>query len=223
MAAKLWWMIHKDLVSEWRARRAWPSMLLFGLVVAVMFSVQIDPLPESKAQITGSLLWLAIFFAGMLAIDRSFSAEREEGCGQGLSLYPVSSAAIFLAKLATNVIALGTLQAVLIPLFVVLCDAPLAMHPWAMLLVAALGNLGIAAVGTLLSALTSAMRHTGSMLALLALPLAVPVVLAAAKATQCLGGDEFDADCWRWVQLLAVFAGVFTAAGVLLFDFVRED
>ena len=88
---------------------------------------------------------------------------------------------------------------------------------------AALGNLGIAAVGTLLSALTSGTRHTGSMLALLALPLAVPVVLAAAKATQGLGGDQIDADCWRWVQLLGVFAGVFTAAGVLLFDFVRED
>ena len=61
MVAKLWWMIHKDLVSEWRARRAWPAMLLFGAVVALMFSVQIDPIPERKAQITGSLLWLAIF------------------------------------------------------------------------------------------------------------------------------------------------------------------
>ena len=121
-------MIHKDLVSEWRAR-AWPSMLLFGVVVAVMFSVQIGPLPEYKAQITGSLLWLAIFFAGMLAIDRSFAAEREEGCGEGLSLYPISSAAIFLAKLATNVIALTVLQAVLIPLFVVLCDAPWRRTP----------------------------------------------------------------------------------------------
>jgi heme exporter protein B len=223
LAAKLWWMIHKDLISEWRARRAWPAMLLFGMMVALMFSAQIDPLPERKAQITGSLLWLAIFFAGMPAIDRSFAAEREEGCGQGLLLYPISSTAIFLAKLGVNVVALGVLQAVLIPLFIVLCDAPLAMHPGAMLLVAMLGNLGIASVGTLLSALTSGTRQSGSLLALLALPLAIPVVLAAAKATQCLGGNQIDADWRLWVQLLGAFAGVFVMAGVLLFDFVMED
>jgi heme exporter protein B len=221
--AKLWWMIRKDLLSEWRARRAWPSMLLFGTVVAVIFSVQIDPLPEYKAQIAGSLLWLAIFFAGMPAIDRSFAAEREEGCGQSLSLYPISCTAIYFAKLGVNVIALAALQAVLIPLFIMLCDAPLAMHPGAMLLVAALGNVGIASVGTLLSALTSGTRHSGSMLAVIALPLAIPVLLAAAKATQCLGASQIDADCWRWVQLLGVFAGLFTAAGALLFDFVMED
>ena len=223
MVAKLWWMIHKDLISEWRARRAWPAMLLFGIVVALMFSVQVDPLPEQKAQITGSLLWLAIFFAGMLAIDRSFATEREEGCGQSLRLYPISSVAIFFAKLGVNVVALGALQAVLIPLFIVLCDAPLAMHPWAMLLVAILGNLGIASIGTLLSALTAGMRQSGSLLAILALPLTIPVVMAAAKATQCLGGDQIDADWWRWVQLLAAFAGVFITAGVLLIDFVMED
>ncbi len=223
MAAKLWWMIHKDLVSEWRARRAWPAMLLFGTMVALMFGVQIDPLPEHKAQITGSLLWLAIFFAGMLAIDRSFAAEREEGCGQGMQLYPISSTAIFLSKLAVNVVALAALQTVLIPLFIVLCDAPLAMHPGAMLLVAMLGNLGIASVGTLLSALTSGTRHSGSLLALLALPLTIPVVLAASKATQCLGGEQISPDWRLWVQLLGAFAAVFTMAGVLLYDFVMED
>jgi heme exporter protein B len=216
-------MIHKDLLSEWRARRVWPSMLLFGMVVAVIFSVQIDPLSGSRAQIAASLLWLAIFFAGMPAIDRSFAAEREEGCGQSLLLYPISSTAIYFAKLGVNVIALAALQAVLIPLFIMLCDGPLAMHPWAMLLVATVGNLGIASVGTLLSALTSATRHSGSMLAVVALPLAIPVLLAAAKATQCLGANQIDADCWRWVQLLGVFAGLFTAAGALLFDFVMED
>jgi heme exporter protein B len=216
-------MIHKDLVSEWRARRAWPAMLLFGMVVALMFSTQIDPIPGQKAQISGSLLWLAIFFAGMLAIDRSFAAEREEGCGQGLLLYPISSAAIYLAKLGVNVVALGALQAILIPLFIVLCDAPLAIHPWVMFLVAILGNLGIASVGTLLSAMTSGTRQSGSLLAILALPFTIPVVLAASKATQCLGGDQIDGDCWCWIQLMGAFAGVFITAGILLFDVMMED
>ena len=60
----------------------------------------------------------------------------------------------------------------------------LASHPWAMLLVALAGNVGIAAVGTLLSALAAGIRRNASLLVLLVLPLAAPVVIAAAEATR---------------------------------------
>ena len=63
MTAQIWWMIHKDLVSEWRSRRAWPAMILLGIVVAVVFSVQMDLPSEYKRQIAASLLWVAIFLA----------------------------------------------------------------------------------------------------------------------------------------------------------------
>jgi heme exporter protein B len=223
VAAKLCWMIHKDLVSEWRARRAWPAMLLLGIVVALMFAVQMDLAPEQKTQTVGSLLWLAVFFAGMLALDRSFAAEREDGCWEGLLLYPVSPTAVYFAKLAVNVIALGAVQCVLIPLFVVLSDVPLLARPWAMLLVAVLGNLGIAAVGTLLSALASGIRHGANLSVLLVLPLVIPVVLGAAEATRLGIEESLDAAWWRWCQLLAAFAVVFIAAGAVLFEFVTED
>lgn len=223
MLAKLWWMIHKDLVSEYRARRVWPGMLLFGMVVALVFGIQMDVAADQKRRMVGSLLWLATFFAGMLAVDRSFASEREEGCWEGLLLYPISPSAIFLGKLAVNVVALAALQAVLIPLFVVLSDVPLLAHPGAMLLVALLGNLGIAALGTLLSALAAGIRHSGNLLALLALPMAVPVVLASAEATRLMTQGDFGAEWWRWVQLLGAFAVIFVTAGVLLFDFLVED
>lgn len=223
MLAKLWWIARKDLLSEYRARRVWPAMLLFGTVVALVFGMQVDLLPGQGQRLVGSLLWLATFFAGMLAIDRSFASEREERCWEGLLLYPVSPAAIFLAKLVVNVVALAALQCVLIPLFVVFSDAPLLAHPWAMLLVALLGNLGIAAMGTLVSALANGIRHSGNLLALLALPMAVPVVLGSAEATRLLAEGTFGAEWWRWIQLLGAFAVVFITAGVLLFDFVIED
>ena len=153
MAAKLWWMIQKDLVSEWRTRRVWPAMLLFGAVVAMLFSLQMDLPEQQRPPVVGGLLWLAVFFAGMVAVDRSFTAEREEGCWDGLLLCPISPTAIYFAKLAANAVALAGLQAVLIPLFGVLAGARLGGHPWAMMLVALLGNLGITSAGTLLSAL----------------------------------------------------------------------
>ena len=221
--AKFLWMIHKDLVSECRARMVWPAMLLLGIAVALVLSIQMDLLPDQKRQMVGGLLWLAIFFAGMLAIDRSFASEREDGCWEGLLLYPVSTTTVYLAKLAVNVVALAALQCVLIPLFVVLSDVPLLAHPWAMLLVALLGNLGIAAIGTLLSALATGIRQSRNLLVLLVLPMVIPVVLAAAEATSLIAEGNLQAEWWRWVQLLGGFAVIFIVAGTVLFDFVVED
>ena len=152
MIAKLWWMVHKDLASEWRARRVWPAMLLFGAVVALVFSVQMDLLPDQRAKIAGGLLWLAIFFAGMPAIDRSLASERDEGCWDALRLYPMPSTLIYLAKLLTNIMALAALECFIVPLFIVLCGVSLDAHPWHVVFIAALGNFGISAVGTLVSA-----------------------------------------------------------------------
>ena len=151
MAAQIWWMIHKDLVSEWRSRRAWPAMILFGIVVAVVFSLQIDLPSEYKRQIAASVLWITIFLAATLSLDRSFALEREDACWRVLLLYPVSPSSVYAAKLAANIIWLAVLQAAIIPLFAVLTDVPLLDRPWAMGLVALLGNVGIAAVGTLLA------------------------------------------------------------------------
>ena len=223
MVARLWWMIHKDLQSECRARQVWPAILLFGVVVAVVFSLQMDLPPGPKQQIVGGMLWLAILFAGMIAVGRSFTSERDENCWEALLLYPISPATIYLAKLTVNAVALAALQCVLIPLFTVLCDAPLLARPGAMLLVALLGNLGIAAIGTLLGALAAAVRNNRNLLELLVMPMAIPVVLAAAEATRLQLEGNIDAQWWRSVQLLGAFAVVFVVVGIVLFDFAVEE
>ena len=223
MVAKLWWMVHKDLASEWRARRVWPAMLLFGTIVALVFSVQMDLLPEQRAKIAGGLLWLAIFFAGMPAIDRSLAFEHDEGCWDALRLYPMPSTLIYLAKLFTNIAALAVLECFVIPLFIAVCGASFDAHPWRIVLIAALGNFGISAVGTLVSAMVAGVRQGGGLLALVVLPLSIPVVLAAAEATRLLLEGDPGPEWWRWIQLLATFAVVFLTAGVMLFDVAIED
>ncbi len=223
MIAKFWWIVHKDLVCECRAWRVWPAMLLFGIVVALVFSIQMDLPPDQKLRTVGGLLWLAIFFAGILAIDRSFASEREQGCWEALLLYPVSPTYVYLAKLVVNVIALGALQCVLIPLFIAFSDVPLLARPGPMVLVAVLGNLGIASIGTLLSALTTSLRHAGNLTVLLVLPMIIPVVLAAAEATRLIASGNLGPEWWRCIELLGAFAIVFITAGIVLFDFAVED
>jgi heme exporter protein B len=223
VAAQIWWIIHKDLVSEWRSRRAWPAMILLGIVVAVVFSVQIDLPSAYKGQIAASLLWITIFLAATLSLDRSFALECEDGCWQALLRYPVSPSSVYLAKLAVNVVWLAVLQCALIPLFAVLTDVPLLGRPWAMALVALLGNVGIASAGTLLGALAARVQKGANLTALLALPMVIPVVLAAAEATRIQAEGRIDAAWWDWNGLLASFAAIFIVAGVVLMDFVAEE
>ena len=220
---QLWWLIHKDLVVEFRTRQAWPAMLLLGVIVAVLFSLQIDlPRPERPAA-AGTMLWLATLFAGLVAIERTGAAEQQDGCWDALTLYPLPHSSIYLAKLVVNFIALLALECILIPLFVVLADVPLLRHAWAMILVAVLGSLGMAAAGTLDSTLTHGLRQRGAGLSLLVLPLLLPLVLSAAEATRLIAEDDMGEEWWRWIQFLGGFAVVFTTIGIVLFGFLVEE
>jgi heme exporter protein B len=122
-----------------------------------------------------------------------------------------------------NFTTLSGVAAVLVPLLVVLADAPLLDRPAMMLLVALLANLGIAAIGTLIGGLVNGVRRRGNLIVLLLLPLILPVLLGAGEATRLLiAGDLGDA-FWRWVQLLAAFAVMFFTVAVLAFEYVIED
>ena len=164
----LWWLIHKDLTRELRAQHVWPGMVLLGLVLVFLLATQIDlPAgPEStrrrRAAVAGHL------FCRHVGLDRSFTNERDAGCWQALTLYPIAPSVLFLAKMAVNLAALVILELVLVPAFIVLTDVPFAARPGPLLLIAALGNVGFAAVGTLVSGLTAGLRHRGGLLTLLA-------------------------------------------------------
>lgn len=220
--AGFWWIVHKDLVSEFRSRRVWPAMLLMGIVVALLFSIQMNLLPEQKRQILGGLLWLSVFFAGTSLFDRSFALEREDGCQGALQLLPVGPGTVFLAKLTVNALALLALEGLLIPLFFILSDLSLGAHAGPLLLIAVLASPALAAVGTLVSGLAVG-QGRGGLLVLVVLPLAVPVLLAAAECTRLALESRLDEVWWRWLQLLGAFAVIFVAAGVLLFEYVIED
>jgi heme exporter protein B len=86
-----------------------------------------------------------------------------------------------------------------------------------------LGNIGFAAVGTLLSCLVAGLRQRAGVLALLLLPLVAPVILGSAEATTMLLAGQMDALWWRWIQFLSIFAALFTVVGALAFELVVEE
>jgi heme exporter protein B len=223
VAKQLWWIIHKDLLCEYRGRRVWPAMVVLGVVVVLILAIQMGLLPDQKQQICGGMLWLAIFFAAVLALDRSFAAEHDDGCWNALQLYGATPTTVYLAKVLVNGIWITAIEALLIPLFIVLADVPLLRHPVELLLVVFLGNVGLAAAGTLLGAMTAGLRKGGNLTAMVVLPITFPQLMAAAEATRLLTADVIDAACWRWLQLLGLFALMFLVAGAALVDFVVEE
>lgn len=218
-----WWIVHKDLLREWRAPRAWPATLLLGIVLALAAAMQIELAQARQAGLAGGLFWLAAFFAATAAIERSFAGEREEGCWDGLLLYPAAPATIFLAKFAVNLLALLCLNGVLIPAFFAFAGAPLGEHVWGFLAIVILANTCVAAAGTIVSALTQGLGQRTGLFALLLLPLISPVVLGASQATQTLFSGAGGALSNGWGQLLAVFAALLVVLGAMLFEFLIED
>jgi heme exporter protein B len=219
----LWWLIHKDFIREIRALQSWPRTLLIGMVMVLLLAAQIDLAMDRQIGAVSGLIWITIFFSATVSIERSFASERNDGCWPALQQFPISPSVIFLAKAAVNSFTTSILALVLIAMFVVLTDIPLLARPGWMAVVAVLGSLGFAAVGTLASAVTASVRDGGGLLILVLLPLATPILLSSAEATRILLTSPYDPLWWWWIHLLAAFAVIFTVVGMLVVNFAMEE
>jgi heme exporter protein B len=217
-----WWLVHKDLVREVRSPQALPRVVFFGLVLVVLLTMTMDLAAEQQASVMGALLWISVYFAGTLAIERPFTSEHDNACWDALMLYPLPPSLLFFAKMTVNLITIVVLESVLVLVFTVLTDAPLLARPGAIMWTTLLTSIGFAAVGTLIGALSAGLRTRGWLLALVLLPLVVPLLLSSVAATRILLSGENDT-FWWWLQLLAVFALVFTILGALAFEFILEE
>ena len=219
---KFWWIMQKDIICEFRAWRVWPRVIGLGLSVAFLLSYQLAEPGVSVRSIAGSLCWITICIAGVLTLGESLAVERENGCWEGLLHYPLERSAIYLAKFIVNAMALAALQCVVVPFF--LYTTRVTAVDWSLLLlVMLLGNLGISAVGTVVGVLATGTRQGHGFLALLLLPLWVPIVLAASKATSLIMLGESGSELWRWTQFLLGCVVIYVAAGFMLFEFAIEE
>jgi ABC-type transport system involved in cytochrome c biogenesis permease component len=219
----LWWLVQKDFVRECRARTFWLSTLVLGVLLVSLLAVQLDVATGPRLRVAGGLFWVTVFFCGAILIERSCSAEREEGCWRALATYPVRPAVIFFSKLTATVVSLCVAECVLLPLFAILADVPLLAHPAAIVGLAVIANVGVSAVGVLLGTLTSVSAQRGYLFVLLFLPLIMPVALGASEGTRLATAGTFNEAWWQWIELLGVFAVLYAGAGAVLFEFVLEE
>jgi heme exporter protein B len=213
----------KDLLSEVRGRHATVSTLFFAALVLLLFGFALGPDTRRLTEAAPGLLWLAIVFAGLLAVGRLHLVETEDSALEQLALYPVERRAIYAGKAVAGAGAMLVLGGVLLPAVAILYGIDLSAAVPALLATLVLGTVGFAAVGTFYAGLTVRMRAREVMLPLLMLPVVAPLLLAAVQATAAaLAGDPFG-ELASWLQLLVVFDVVMIIAGAATYRFLLEE
>ena len=217
-------LIRKDLRMELRTRESVPSMFLFSLSTFVLFRFGLDR-ETLSGDLASGVLWVTLLFAAVLGMNRLFVAEREEGGFDAFLLAPVDRTALFVAKAIALLAYLCVVELFAVPAFAVLLLGPsLGQALPGLIVVLLAANVGIAVVGTLVAALAIQTRARDLMVPLLALPLLVPVVLGASRATAPLlaagGAGALGSD---WLSLLGLYDLLFALIAYAIFDFLLED
>jgi heme exporter protein B len=217
-------ILRKDLLIELRTKEAVPAMTLFTLTVYVLFHFGLDR-NSLDGELASGVLWVTVLLAAVIGVSRLFAAEREQGGIEGLLLAPVDRTALFVAKAAVLFLYLCVVELVAVPAFALLLLGPDLGGAFPELLaILLLGNLGIAAVGALVSALAAETRARELIVPLLLLPLLVPLLISCAQATEpLLREDAGPEDLARWLALLSLYDVVFVLVSVAVFDFLLED
>ena len=220
-AAKVWAIVRKDLAAELHTREIVSAMLVFAVLALLVFSFALDLQGRAAVAAAPGVLWATVAFAGTLGLSRSMAREQNNGCLDGLLLAPVDRSAVFFGKALGNLIFIGIVELALVPLAVIFFDAPL-LKP-GVLLVLVLGTIGYAGAGTLLAAVAVNTRAREVLLPVLLLPLVVPALIAAVKATSWLMDGGSLEEVSGWVNLLIAYDLIMIAVSMLTFDYAVSE
>jgi heme exporter protein B len=215
-------ILGKELRTEFRTRELVNATVVFALIVVVLFSVSFDPSSEDSRRLGPGLLWIAFLFAGSLMLQPSFVREQANETLSALRLAPIDPFAILLGKMCANFLFLALAELVLLPVFAVFYNVSFLPVLGRLLLVLALGTLGIVIPGTVFSAVAAQARMRELLLPLLLLPVLIPVLIASAEATAALLADP-PVLVSIWVQLLAGFDVIFLTASYFVFGYLLEE
>lgn len=217
-------IMRKDLTVEARSRELLLTTLFFAVSAVLVFAFGFvrDGRPVENA--AAGILWIAIAFAGTLALGRTFERERYHDVLHALLLAPVDRPAIYVGKLLGILVVLGTVEVVVVPLVALLFQAPLLRQPLLIVTLLAFGTVGFAAVGTLFAAMLIRARSRDVLLPVLLYPLTIPVIIAGVRGTAALLQPEADIAMARaWIGMLGFFDVVFITLSLWTFEPVMTE
>jgi len=218
-----WLIAAKDLRLEFRSRTAFLSSLVFTALVLAIFNFARDPTVLSGADMAPGILWITFCFAGLLGLNRAFQLERENRTLDGLLLAPLGRTALYLGKAIANLVFVGTVEAVALPLFALFFNVPILPVLGPLVGVIALATVGFVFVGTLLSAIAVNTRFAELMLPVLLLPFLVPPITSAVQLTARLFEGRPFSELTAWLKLLVGYDIVVIVTAILVFEFTLDE
>lgn len=183
----------RDLRLVWRRRGDAAQPLLFALMVVALFPLALGADPAQLARIAPGVLWVAVLLAGLLTLDSLYRSDVEDGSLEQMLLAPVPLAWLLAVRVLVHWATTALPLVLVTPLLAQLLYLPGELLPVLMVSLA-LGTPLLSLMGAVVAALTVGIRRSGMLLALLALPLFLPVlvfgagsVMAAAQGLPWLG------------------------------------
>lgn len=211
----------KDMLSGLRTKEVITSVLVFGLLVLVIFNFAFEPGTGIRGSIAPGMLWVALVFAGVLGLNRTFDPEKENSCIEGLMLCPGERHVIYWGKLASSFTFMLVVAIILTPIFLALFNLPIFVPRLVLIIV--LASFGFSSVGSLFSALSAGTKARDILLPILFLPIVVPIIIAAVEATGLVLQGKSWSDMSTWLQIMIAFDVIFLVISTLVFEFVIEE
>jgi heme exporter protein B len=174
-------LLRRDLTLTWRRRGDALNPILFALIVVALFPLALGPEPENLRRIAAGVVFVALLLSGLLALDTLFRGDYEDGSLEQLVLSPHPLALLLACKIAVHWLTTALPMLIVAPLLAEMLNLPHAVLP-VLLMALALATPLLSLIGAVCVALTVGMRRSGMLLALLVLPLYVPVLIFGAGA-----------------------------------------
>ena len=219
-----WAILRKDLRIELRTLRSLPAMVLFAVTIFVIFHFALDApgSPGGSGDVDAGILIVTVLFAAILAINRLFLGEREEGGFELMRLAPIDRSVIYAAKFAALFIYLVVLEVIAVPVFAAFfLDSGHGLITTVLVLL--MLNAGLAGTGTLVSSIATNSSARDLLTPLILMPMLIPLVIAAVSlVSPALTGVPAD-KAGTWVAMLCLYDSIFILIGYAVFDFLLED
>ena len=217
-------ILRKDLTLELRTLETVPAMVLFSVATFVIFHFALNR-ATIAGQLAAGILTATLLFASMLAVNRLFVAEREQGGFDGFLLAPVDRSSLLIAKALALFSFLVVLEVIAVPAFALLLLGPSIGPPLGGLIVVLLpADVALAVIGTLVSAIAIHTRARDLIGPIIGLPLLIPALIATARGAGPLlvaHGSSFPQG--KWLAILALYDLVFALLAYAVFDYLLED
>ena len=214
-------IIKKDVFTEIRTKETIFSVIAFTLLAIIIFNFAFGADLVKTGMVAPAILWVTFAFAGVLSLNHSFVLEKEEDCLEGLMACPISREVIYIGKMLSSLLFMLIIELIALVIFSFLFNLPVFSPQ--LIVTTFLATVGFVAVGTLFSALAVNTRAREMVLPILFLPVVVPIIISAVKASGLALSGKSWGELSSWLQIIGAFDVIFLVVSYLVFSYVIEE